>query len=250
MQVGGLMRYRSADDRLSGRFWEIDFLRGIALILMVYFHIIFDLNEIYGLPVSYTSGINYYIGKISGITFIFIAGISGAFSRNNVKRGLKVLGIALVLSAVTHIYGEEFGIKFGILHLLGLCMILYPLLNKLNSFILTLTGIFVLLGGLIVKRVTVTHDAFFFLGIISNSFQSSDYYPLIPWSGIFILGMAAYKFMDAMGYFDNKKTGKSNIMLPDNPINMAGRCTLIIYILHQPVILLVLELIKAFIGLG
>ena len=47
----------------KSRIWEIDFIRGIALICMVYFHIAFSMNEFYGYNISYTSGINYYIVK-------------------------------------------------------------------------------------------------------------------------------------------------------------------------------------------
>lgn len=95
------------------RIWELDLVRGIALLLMIYFHIIYDLKEIYNFPVTYGSGVNFYIGKISAILFILVSGISVSLSRSNIKRALKVLIIALVITVVTHIY--ESSLKLHIL---------------------------------------------------------------------------------------------------------------------------------------
>jgi len=88
----------------KSRIWELDFLRGIALILMIYFHVIFDMKEFFDYPVSYSIGINYYIGKASAILFMLVSGISCSLSRSNIRRGLKVLGIALAITLVTHLY--------------------------------------------------------------------------------------------------------------------------------------------------
>ena len=38
------------------RIWELDFFRAIAIILMVIFHIVYDLNEFVGLDIDYLSG--------------------------------------------------------------------------------------------------------------------------------------------------------------------------------------------------
>lgn len=222
----------------SGRIWELDFFRGIALILMIYFHIVFDLNEIFNYFISYTNGINYYIGKVSVILFIIISGISSSLSRNNTRRGFKVLGIAIIITIITHVFGSEIGIKFGILHLLGLCMLLYPLLSKLRWYLLLFLGTVIIVAGNILDRMYFEFDYLFFLGLRSRQFQSSDYYPILPWAGLFLFGIALSKL------FYTKRASLFSFTIKDNIISRLGQNTLLVYILHQPIILAVIYLIQ------
>ena len=226
------------------RIGELDFLRGIALLLMTYFHVIFDLSEIYGYDVDYTSGFNYFTGKAAGILFILISGISCNLSRSNWKRALKILAVAMGITVVTHIYSYvynvEMGIKFGILHFLGLSILMYPVFKRLNNVLLTIIGTVIIILGEYVKKLKPGFDYFFIFGIISERFVSSDYYPLVPWLGVFIYGVVLGKLL----YKDKKSYLKYNIN--GNIINWLGRNTLLIYIIHQPLILAVIELIKLF----
>ena len=128
---------------------------------MIYFHIIYDLNELYNVNVSYSSGINYFIGKFSAILFMLLSGISSWFSKSNVKRGLKVAGIAIILTIITHLYDPAFGIKFGILHLLGTCMLLSSLLIKLNKNLLILLGSSVILLDRLISGINPSTNIFF-----------------------------------------------------------------------------------------
>lgn len=222
----------------QGRIWELDFLRGTALILMVYFHVIVDLKDMYNMNLSYLSGVNYYIGKISAILFMLLAGISSSLSRSNVKRGIRVFAIALVISLVTHLYGPEFGIKFGILHFLGICMLLYPLMARIHKYLLIVIGTGIILLGNVFLRITPSTNILFPLGIYNASFSSADYYPLVPWMGVFIYGIVLGKLLYS------RKRSLFPFEYRDNIINMTGRNTLLIYVIHQPVILLVLYILK------
>jgi uncharacterized membrane protein len=226
------------DSRGKSRIWELDFLRGIALLLMIYFHIIFDMKDIYGYNVSYSEGFNYLTGRAAGILFILIAGISCTLSRNNIKRALRILALAMVITVVTHLYSAEMGIKFGVLHFLGLSILMYPLLNNLNEHLLAILGTVILVLGSYISRLNTNFDYLFILGITSKKFTSSDYYPLIPWLGIFIygiiLGKALYK----------EKRSAFNFQLKNDLISWLGRNTLYIYIIHQPVILIIIGLFK------
>jgi len=226
------------NSKSTNRIWELDFLRGIALLLMIYFHIIYDLKDMWDYPVSYSSGINFYIGKLSAILFIVISGISCSLSRNNLKRGLKVFGIAMVITVVSHLYGSEFGIKFGILHFLGICMILYPLFGRLKWYLLVLMGTASIILGLFLNNISVSFDYLFPIGITSPNFSSSDYYPLLPWIGAFLYGNALAKLLYP------KKTSLFSFTIKPNIISWLGRHTLLIYILHQPVIIAVVYTIR------
>lgn len=221
------------------RIWELDFLRGIALILMVYFHTIYDLKEFNNYPASYSTGLNFYIGKISAILFMLISGISSSLSRNNTKRGFMVLGIALLITIITHLYNLDYGIKFGILHFLGVSMLLAPLFIQCNKYVLIVLGIGILALGDFVSDINTSANYLFPFGITGSSFASSDYYPLVPWFGIFLIGLALGKFV-----YGNKRSLFS-FQLKNSGINMLGQNTLPIYLLHQPVIIIILLLLQS-----
>ena len=97
---------------------------------MIYFHILYDMKEFYGYDINYMSGMNYLAGRTAGILFILISGASCVFSRNNLKRGLRILCFGLVITLATYLAYPSYIIMFGVLHLLGVCMIVYSLSEK------------------------------------------------------------------------------------------------------------------------
>jgi uncharacterized membrane protein len=221
----------------AARIWEVDFLRGIAIILMTTFHIIFDLGDIYGLPIDYRRGIIFLIGRSSAILFMLIAGISCSFSKSNVKRGVKVFIIAMIITLVTHLYDANLGIKFGILHFFGISMMISPLFIRLNKYWLIFLGTLAIIIGSLMSGVIVESQVLFPIGLISSSFSSADYYPLFPWLGVFLYGVALSKIL----YSEKRSIFKFS--LKDNVISFAGKHSLLIYVIHQPMILLILSLI-------
>src|SRR5665647_1682285 len=107
----------------SNRIWEIDLIRGIAIILMIIFHLIVDLKDFYGYNLDYFRGFWYIEGKFSAILFMLICGVSSTLGRNNIRHGLKVFIWAMILTAVTYIYNGSCYILFGILHFLGISLL-------------------------------------------------------------------------------------------------------------------------------
>lgn len=203
---------------------------------MVYFHLIFDLSELYGFNAGIYSPFNHIIGELSAIIFIFISGVSSIFSKSNVKRGLRLFFIAMLLTLITYVFARDMTIKFGILHFLSICMIIYPLLNKLNPFYKIIFSVILILAGFYTRSVNSTNDMLFFLGIHNSSFSSGDYYPLIPWLGLYLFGCSFGKLI----YSEKKSVFKTN--LNQNILTYAGKHSLVIYILHQPIIILFIEI--------
>lgn len=113
----------------SNRIWEIDFLRGIAIILMSLFHLLYDLSEFYNYDINYTSGPVDIIGLTSAIMFIILTAISSSLSSNNLKRAAKILFFAYCITAITYFYDPQTFINFGILHLIGFSILLYNFLK-------------------------------------------------------------------------------------------------------------------------
>lgn len=220
------------------RIFEIDFFRGLAILFMVYFHIIYDLNEFLDFNVSYSHGFNFFIGKISAILFMLICGISSSFSKNNFKRGSIVLSLGLLITLITYLFQSDQIIMFGILHFLGFCMLLFPVLNKLSVKILIILSIVLLITGMIIKNYYFEIEYLFFIGIRTKLFFSSDYYPILPWISIFILGIILGKTI-----YTNKSSVLNN-NIKYNYICKIGKHSLIIYLLHQPIIILIINLFQ------
>lgn len=224
----------------KGRIGELDFLRGLAIILMVYFHLIYDLREFYNYPLVYSEGLNYYIGKISALLFITLTGMSCSFSTNNIKRGLKLLFYALFITIVTYWIFPESYINFGILHFLGVSILLYTYFRKIQPIILFMLGTAIIFVGIIFDNIQVTNGLLFPLGLLTANYSSVDYYPLFPYFGFFLFGIALKKLLYPM----NQRL--ISFSLENNLLSRLGRNSLLIYIFHQPLLLGILYILHSF----
>ena len=225
------------------RIWEIDFFRGIAIILMVIFHLLYDLAVFYNFSIKYETGLIYYTGKIAASLFIIVAGISCSFSKNNAIRGIKLIGLGMLIYIVTSVFVPGSNIIFGILQFLGLSMLLYSLINKLGLYQLFILGTTVIILNSFISVISLKNNWLVPIGLLGPQFSSVDYYPIIPWFGLFIYGVVFSKL------FYREKRSLFKFDLSNNLLGLLGRHSLLIYLLHQPIILLILFLIDILIKL-
>ncbi|MEG6585260.1 heparan-alpha-glucosaminide N-acetyltransferase [Dendrosporobacter sp. 1207_IL3150] len=225
------------------RIWEIDFFRGLAIILMILFHLVFDFKEFLNVNLNYSSGIWFYTGKSAAVLFIFICGLSGSLTNKHVRNGVNVLIWGLALSVLTYFYNPILYIRFGILHLLGVSLITYPFVRPLSISLLFILGIAAIIAGFITTKLGTTNDWLLTIGLTSPSFASLDYYPLLPWYGVFLFGVAAGK------YFYYEKTSIMPVFIDIPLINYLGRHSLLIYLIHQPILLSLIFAYKKLIDL-
>lgn len=244
------------------RITVIDYLRGAALVYMVFYHTIFDLAFV--IPTEWgraAFAANENIVIFDTSTFILLAGVSCAFSRSNLKRGGRLLAIALLFTLVTAFVFPGEAIYFGILHLMSTGMVLYGAfeehLKKLPAvpmiglfaalFVLTyhISSGWVGIKGLWEAELPadlLVNNQLYPFGVIKAGFASVDYVPLLPWLFLFLGG--AY-----LGGLIVKYREKLPSFCYANPLpwlGFIGRHTLIVYVLHQPVILAVLYAIDFF----
>ena len=234
----------------------IDYIRGIALIYMIFYHITFDLAFV--LPTEWGKAAYYGNENIvifDTSSFILLAGISCAFSRSNLRRGGRLLAIAMAFTAVTAFFFPGEAIYFGILHLMSTGMILYgafedffrklpavvmiPLCAVIFTFTYFISKGFVGIKGLFeiyLPEELLANNLLYPFGIIKGGFMSVDYVPLLPWLFLFLGG--AY-----IGGLIAKYREKLPGFCYADPLpwlGFIGRHTLVVYILHQPIILAVL----------
>lgn len=219
------------------RIVELDLFRGIAIVLMVIFHAVFDLSYYFGMDIDYTRGFWYYEGKLSALMFMAIAGISSCFSRSPVVRGIRLFLLGTALTAITYILDKNNYIKFGILHFLGASYVLSLPFKKMKPSILIIFAAATIVIGTFFNTFTVQNPYLFPLGLTTPSFVSMDYYPLFPYFGIFLLGKAFGKMFYVKGFRIFKD-------LNENFLSRLGKHSLFIYLVHQPILLLLLFIAK------
>ena len=221
------------------RHGEIDVLRAVAIVLMVLFHFVYDLKEFAGVSIDYQSPFWFFIGKASALLFIFISGLSSGFSRSPVRRGLKVLFYGMGITVVTYLFIKDEYVRFGILHFLGVSMILSPLLFRLPSWTLWgLTGTSAVLGFWF-KEQLVNTSLMLPFGLMYEGFGSIDYYPLFPYLAATILGVLAYRY-----FYAQRTEPLFPFRLNSSWIKWLSRNSLGIYLLHQPILLGIIFLIN------
>lgn len=221
---------------MKKRVWELDAARGLALIGMIGIHLIYDLVELYGIwnwnPHWYQVFKNNY-----GAIFLLISGISVTLGSHPVKRGFQVFCCGFLCTAVTYgmyrlgFAGKEIIIYIGVLQCLGLCMMLWPLFGKLQS-----PWLLVLAAGMVALGLWLRGEAFSFLwltvlGFAPYGFASSDYFPLFPNLGYFLAGAVLGRKL-----YGEKKSRFPLENPPFQGLQWMGRNSLLIYLLHQPVL--------------
>ncbi|SDN16364.1 heparan-alpha-glucosaminide N-acetyltransferase [Acetanaerobacterium elongatum] len=239
-------------ERLKRRVGLIDELRGLSIVLMVVYHTFFDLVYIFGLNIPlFNSGILNFLQQFFAGVFIVISGVACRYARSNLKRGAMCFGIGMLLTVGTLIFMPSELILFGILHFLGIAMMLYGLLHKVLDKLAPLPGMLasaalfaatyrVMSGYLLWFRLPeaiYNIKILFPLGFPAPDFYSADYFPLLPWLFLFFAG--AYLGV----YFKENKMPAFCYKTHLRPLAFVGRHTLLIYVLHQPIVYGVLMLI-------
>lgn len=227
---------------MKKRIWELDALRGLNLIWMTVIHFIFDITCLF--PLIHWSNPLWYqaLVRLCGVLFVLISGICATLGKHSVRRGLTVLGCGMIITAVTVVLAvtglcdRSIIIYFGVLHCLGCCMLLWPLFQKCPGWVLILTGAALRYLGRYLDTLTV--DTFWLvpLGAYPEDFASSDYFPLVLHFGIFLIGAGVGKYLYAAKTTLLPKVRECRMI---RFFSFCGRHSLLIYMVHQPVLALI-----------
>jgi uncharacterized membrane protein len=237
------------ENRQMARFREVDLLRGVAIVLMVLYHLAFDLAYFAVYQIDVASGFWLAAARISASLFLLLVGLSLTLSYSRArllgqedrffyrlcKRSARILGLALGITIITYFVICKGFIVFGVLHLIGLSLLLaFPFLRlQRMNFIF---GLLAILAGACLQTVSVDYPWLLWLGLAPSDFYSLDYFPLFPWFGVILAGMGLGDMLYP-GY-------RRRFSLPDlsgsplvRGLVFLGQNSLLIYLIHQPIMI-------------
>jgi len=238
----------------------LDTLRGFAVVIMVIFHLEYDLVFMFGAPwLSQAFFWQMEYSSYATALFVILAGITVRFSHNPAKHGARILIIATAFTLVTSFVFPGAAIYFGVLHLIASGMFVYSLAQKFINRIPWWAGLLVCAVlfaftfhvpdgyfgfewlRLDLPRSLTQGNLLYPFGFISRTFNSVDYLPIFPWLFMYLCGTfvgrpITERVMPEFAYRDYCK-----------PLTWMGKHSLTIYIVHQPVIYVILYVIYNFI---
>ncbi len=258
--------------RKKERIVLLDFLRGLLMLWVFFDHFLYDCFGIFRFDFTTENGrnlvkfsINYWNGLYRSIAhpivlflFFAISGIVTVFSRNHLKRALKITGFAVLTFLGTFIadwfssFGLRCTITVGVLYAFAVCDLFVLLFEKIktNKYVYLVLGVILSVIGLLYyyQTVTVFSDKLFFIVWDRPFFmsgKSADYFPVLPYLGYFFIGV----FLGKTVYKDKKPKIKlsNGTVKALSPVSYIGRTSIWWYFISQFLFLAVLYI---FIVLG
>ncbi len=213
------------------------------------FHTLFDLSEFKGLGLGSLSAYWQPVRVLGAATFLAIVGISLSisyrrrgvdFPKHALVRGLGLLGLGLLVTAATYYYSPRNYVSFGILSLIG-ASIIFSIFVVARPILSLVLGSIFLVEGMLLSIAPMLPTMLGWIGPSPFMQDAYDYYTLLPWMGLVFIGIY-------LGYRIHPSLDKPSTIAPRimAPITWCGRHTLIIYMLHQPIILFLIRLSQGF----
>lgn len=231
------------------RYSLLDALRAAAIINMIVYHLCYVIFVVFGVWSGFYLDTAVIVWeRFICCTFIIVSGISMNFSHHGYRRGIIVNLCGFLVTAVTVLFIPDQSIWFGVLNFLGCAMLItFALRAELNRIRPVIgAAVFFLLFmlfygipqgfiGVFSLPVIRLPEALYqyrylaFLGFPPDSFYSADYFPLLQWIFLYLFGYELWRLIAQRGLdrFFYKK-------IP--VLDFIGRHSLLIYLVHQPVI--------------
>ncbi|OHE42227.1 MAG: hypothetical protein A2Y16_03645 [Tenericutes bacterium GWF2_57_13] len=241
------------------RIWEVDFLRGFSIIMMVWDHLMFDLKSVPEWFSNYATldrpgfeavvefAQRYWYGDpraalhyVFVAFFLIVSGISFTFSRSNLKRSLKFLAFAVLITIVTftidHFTGLGVSVFFGIIHMFAFGTLITWALRKLwdnDVFMLVVGSAIVVFGVLYAWKSVPVYGTVTWANAIpimlGTAAFGADHFGILPYTGVIMIGtVIGNQFYKSRQSLLPKLDGAWN-----RPFVYAGRHTLLIFVTHQ-----------------
>lgn len=236
------MKAAFSQQSLSKRNVLLDLSRGSAVWLMILYHFAWNLNDFGIADIDlFDNPIWFAMRTFILFLFLLIAGISMVLAHGKVqywrafwRRWIAITTGAAIVSFGTLLVMPQVYVFFGVLHCIALTSLLaFPFLKTNLIFTVLVATLFVILP-------TIAADPLFnqpllqWTGLVTTKPESIDYVPIFPWAGIVLFGIACCRWHQKfvlIPFHDWCPKGRVNMVT-----QWVGRNALLVYLLHQPVL--------------
>ncbi len=223
----------------SRRVPQIDLLRGLAVLMMVVFHLKWGLSYFGMNPPAPFDGFWNLFQKATGSLFIALVGVSLVLSHSSsaspgkyLSRGVRIFGYGLIVTLGSLVFKPEGFVFFGVLHFIGLAIVLaFPFIRF--TWLNLLLGATLLVAGIQLQSMSFDFPWLVWLGLW-HPVYTIDIYPVLPWMGVVFLGMFAGRIMVRGGRPDMTEAGRRR----SRTLRYLGRHALPAYFIHLPLVFL------------
>lgn len=262
MAVPGTQRADKSGKRdTHSRFVGVDLLRGLAIVMMVGYHLCFDLA--YFRFVSWSpDDMLIRWGWIAWrdlivASFLLLVGLSRALNATFKpaaadfwRRWAQIAGAALLVSLASYGFAGERWIYFGILHFIAVALLLCRLVlyRTQSALWIALLGGTALAAGLLISTPAMDALPLDILGFEAHKPPTEDYVPLFPWIGVVLIGLAGGVLWKSRDFAPLHALDRLRALIPapvQRTLAGAGRWSLSIYLVHQPVLMGMLTVIAS-----
>jgi uncharacterized membrane protein len=234
---------RQADGRASSRIEAIDLARGLALVAMAIYHFAWDL-EFFGYTQAGTTAVGGWklFARAIASTFLALVGVSLYLAHRNgirwssfAKRLGMIAAAAAAVTAATIVATPGNFIFFGILHHIAVASLLGLAFMRFPWPALLLLAAISIAAPHFARSEWLNAPFWWWSGLSAQFPRSSDYVPVFPWFGAVLTGMGAAKLAERTGLLERLRGRRSGSWA--TPLRFAGRHSLAVYLVHQPVII-------------
>ena len=209
---------------------------------MAIYHFAFDLRY-FGVTRSDFEHDPFWLAARSAIlsSFLLIAGISMVLARRSPRSDARWLrhvavigGAGLIVSVASYVMFPRSYIWFGVLHAIAVSRgVARPLVDR--PLAAAIAGAFVIVAGLVIAHPAFDNRALGWIGFMTGKPVTEDYVPLFPWTGALLIGIA-------IGHWLGRARFALLAPLARTPsaLQFLGRHSLVIYLVHQPLLIGVL----------
>ena len=228
------------------RFALVDVARGVAIVAMVIYHATWDLGpDLYGLielNAAVNTGWVVFARLIAG-SFLFIVGVSLMLAHRNgmrwrsfARRLAIIAAAALLITIVTRLAIPASYVRFGILHGIAAASVIGLLFVRAPTWLTLAAAVLALAAPALFATDAFNGAALLWLGLGTSVPGMIDYVPVLPWVGATLLGIAATRLVFATGVDEQLARWSPSGRIGDWLIS-AGRWSLAIYLIHQPILI-------------
>ncbi len=232
----------------GSRLLWLDATRTVALLAMITFHLFRDL-ELFGLLSAGTTAQGGWAiaARVIAASFIFLSGFSLVISHAQgfrpkpwVRRLALITGAAVLVSIATYLAFPERFIYFGILHCIAVCSLIGASLLRSPAWALWALAALILLAQSLWGSTLFGSPWLAWTGFATVVPPSLDFLPLFPWFAAFVAGMASAMTLP-LSRWDVPRSVTPKV----RTLTWPGRHSIAVYLVHQPVLLVVLWTIFA-----